>query len=157
MEMAEESLYKVGYYRIINLREGGSKIDWRKIFLGTTKIRKQGLLDFTTELAILIESGLTLLVALRQLEKQSSENALKKVIAKVSADLQGGTPFHKAIAKYPQVFSESYCSMIEANEKSGTLDFGLRQIAKELQQQVGTFSAHVQVRPEGSIHDSHRT
>jgi type II secretory pathway component PulF len=42
------------------------------------------------------------------------------------------------MAAYPQVFSQTYCAMIEANEKSGTLDSGLRQIAKELKQEVET-------------------
>jgi type IV pilus assembly protein PilC len=140
IEIAEDSLYKSGFQRIINLKESGSRIDWKKIFLGKPKISKQGILDFTTELAILTESGLTLRAALKQLERQSSGGSLKKVLSKVAADLQEGTPFNKAIAKYPQIFSETYCSMIEAHEKSGTMDSGLRQIAKELKQQVTTKS-----------------
>jgi len=149
VEMAEDSLYKAGFQRIINLRESTSSIDWKKLFFGTPRVSKQGLIDFTNELAILTESGLTLLSTLKQLERQTSESSLKKVLSKIATDLQAGTPFNKAIAKYPRVFSETYCSMIEANERSGTLDYGLRQIVNELKQQVATKSQlqHAMIQP----------
>jgi type IV pilus assembly protein PilC len=136
-ETAEDSLYRAGYNRIIKLQETGSrKIDFKKMFLGTPKITRQALLDFTNELAILLESGLTLLMGLKQLERQSAKGALKGVVGDIATDLQGGTPFHKALLKHPNVFSETYTSIIEANEKAGTLDSGLKQIAKELKQQI---------------------
>jgi type IV pilus assembly protein PilC len=137
MEMAEASLYRAGFKRILRLQQTGSdKIDFKKLFFGPPKVGKQPLLDFTNELAILIESGLTLLMGLRQLERQSADPSLRKVVVKLSAELQAGTPFHQALSQHPQVFSETYCSIIEANEKAGTLDAGLRQIAKELKQQI---------------------
>jgi len=137
LEMAEASLYRAGFKRILKLQEVKStSFDFRKTLFGPPKVNAQALLDFTNELAILIESGLTLLMGLRQLERQTTNGAMKRVIMQLAADLQGGTPFHKALAQHPQVFSETYCSVIEANEKAGTLDAGLRQIAKELKQQI---------------------
>jgi type IV pilus assembly protein PilC len=44
-------------------------------------------------------------------------------------------PFHKALLKHPNVFRDLY-QHYEANEKAGTLDSGLKQIAKELKQQI---------------------
>jgi type IV pilus assembly protein PilC len=70
------------------------------------------------------------------LEKQASSGSIKPVIARLVSDLQGGTPFHQALSMHPQVFSEAYCSVMEANEKAGTLDSGLRQLAKELKQEI---------------------
>jgi type IV pilus assembly protein PilC len=137
-EMAEGVLYRAGYERIIHLKEATSAFDWRKLFMGGPKVSKQGLLDFTTELAIMLESGLSLQIALKQLEKMTSERSFKGILSKISADLKAGTPLHKSLASQPKIFSQTYCSMIEANEKSGTLDSGLRQIAKELKQEVET-------------------
>jgi type IV pilus assembly protein PilC len=137
LEMAEDSLYRAGYNRIIKLQQsGGNKIDFKKMAFGKPKVSRQALLDFTNELAILLESGLTLLMGLKQLERQSGGGALKPIVADVSSDLQGGTPFHKALLKHPDVFNETYTAMIEANEKAGTLDAGLRQIAKEIKSQI---------------------
>jgi type IV pilus assembly protein PilC len=137
-EMAEGVLYRAGYERIIHLKEASAAFDWRKMLMGGPKVSQQSLLDFTTELAIMLESGLSLQIALKQLEKMSSERSFKGILAKISADLKAGTPLHKSLAGHPKIFSQTYCSMIEANEKSGTLDSGLRQIAKELKQEVET-------------------
>jgi len=62
------------------------------------------LLDFTNELAILLESGLTLLMGLRHMQKQATQGALKSTINNLAMDLQAGIPFHQALAKNPNVF-----------------------------------------------------
>jgi type IV pilus assembly protein PilC len=136
VETAESSLYKAGFKRILDLEKTASDFDLKKLFTGSSRVSVQVLLDFTTELSILTESGLTLLIALRQLEKQSTEPNIKKIAAKLAQDLQGGSPFHQALGMHPQVFSETYCSIMEANEKAGTLDAGLRQLIKQLKQQI---------------------
>jgi type IV pilus assembly protein PilC len=135
-EMAENTLYKAGFQRILKLQKSSAIIDWKKLFGERSRVSQQALLDFTQELAILIDSGLTLLMALRQLEKQSSGGAMRKVIGTIASELQAGTPFSQALGLHPQVFSETYSSIMEANEKAGTLDAGLKQIAKELKQQI---------------------
>lgn len=136
MEMAEASLYRAGFKRILKLQQSQSRINLRKTLFGPPRINRQALLDLTNELAILIESGLTLLMGLKQLERQSSDGSMRDVVSKLAAELQAGTPFYKALGMHPQVFNETYCAVIEANEKAGTLDKGLRQIAKELKQQI---------------------
>ena len=140
LEMARENLYKAGLKRILRLQEASSRLDLGKLLATSPKVSIEALLDFTNELAVLTESGLTLLTALKQLEKQSSNKTLKVVVSKLAADLQGGLPFHQALRLHPQAFSETYCSIMEANEKAGTLDGGLRQIAKQLKQQIATKS-----------------
>jgi type IV pilus assembly protein PilC len=140
VEMAENTLYKAGFLRILKLQKHSALVDWKKLFGERTKVSRQALLDFTQELAILLDSGLTLLMALRQLEKQSSGGAMRKVIGSIASELQGGTPFSQALGLHPQVFNETYCSIMEANEKAGTLDSGLKQIAKELKQQIAVRS-----------------
>jgi type IV pilus assembly protein PilC len=137
-EMAEGILYRAGFERIISLKGQGASFDWRKMALGTPRVSQQGLLDFTNELAIMLGAGLSLQNALSQLQKQSSERSLKTVVGKLATDLKSGLPLHQALSAHPQVFSQTYVSMVEANEKSGTLDDGLRQIVRELKQQVET-------------------
>jgi type IV pilus assembly protein PilC len=135
---AESILYRAGFERIISLRGQGASFDWRKMVVGTPRVSQQGLLDFTNELSIMIEAGLSLQNALSQLARQATERSLKSVISKLASDLKAGLPLHKALSSHPQVFSQTYVSMVEANEKSGTLDDGLRQISRELKQQVET-------------------
>jgi len=136
LEAAETSLYKAGYQRILGLKKATSAYDWKSLVYGPPHVNPETLLDFTNEMAILLDSGLTLLVALKQIEKQSGDSKMSAVVAKLAADIQGGVPFHQALNKHPSIFSETYCSIIEANEKSGTLDNGLHQIAKQIKQQI---------------------
>ncbi|MGD9117756.1 MAG: type II secretion system F family protein [Dehalococcoidia bacterium] len=140
VEAAESMLYRAGFERIIKLEKAGQSFDWRKIFLGQPRVKPQALLDFTNELAMMIESGLSLQASLSHLEKQTSTFTLQNVIGELAIDLEAGIPLHQALEKHPRVFSQTYCSMIEANESSGTLDSGLRQIAKEIKEQIDTRS-----------------
>lgn len=142
-QMAEGILYRAGFERIISLKGKSASFNWRKLLNGDPKISQQALLDFTNELAIMIGAGLSLQKALGQIEKQSTERNLKNVVGKLAADLRGGMPLNQAMSAHPQVFSQTYMSMIEANEKSGTMDDGLNQIAKELKQQLET-RGHIQ-------------
>jgi type IV pilus assembly protein PilC len=138
IEAAESVLYRAGFERIIKLERTGPSFDWRKILVGQPRVKPQALLDFTHELAVMIESGLSLQASLSHLERQTSNVTLKNVIGELAADLKAGIPLHEALEKHPRVFSQIYCSMIDANESSGTLDAGLRQIAGELKEQIDT-------------------
>lgn len=140
LETAESSLYKAGFRRILDLQKTSSGFDLKKLLTGPAHVSPQVLLDFTNELYILTESGLTLLIALRQLEKQSTEPTMKNVIAGLAQALEGGTPLHQALSMHPQVFNETYCSIIEANEKAGSLNAGLEQLIKQIKQKIAVKS-----------------
>jgi type IV pilus assembly protein PilC len=139
-ESAEAVLYKAGFRRVLTLQPTGSALDLNKIFSSAPRINAETLLDFTTELAVLIESGLTLMTALKQLERQISNASLKTVVGKLASNLKGGMPFHQALGLHPQVFNETYCAIVEANEKAGKLDSGFKQITRQLKQQINTRS-----------------
>lgn len=138
LEIAEGMLYRAGFERIIKLQKAGPTIDWRRIFIGQPKVGKQALLDFTNEMALMIESGLSLQASLAYLEQQNSNKAFKGIIGEMASDLKAGVPLHQALEKHPQIFSLLYCSIIQANESSGTLEAGLRQIAREIKEQIDT-------------------
>jgi len=138
VEVAESVLYRAGFERIIKLERTGPSFDWRRILSGQPRVSTQALLDFTSELAMMTESGLSLQASLSHLERQTSTVTLRNVIGELAVDLNAGIPLHQALEKHPRIFSQTYCSMIEANESSGTLDTGLYQIAKEIKEQIET-------------------
>jgi type IV pilus assembly protein PilC len=139
-ETAQSILYKAGFKRILTLKPNNTALDLSRLFSHTPKVSRESLLDFTTELTVLIASGLTLLSALKQLDKQTKNKDLKDIIGQLANNLKGGMPFHQALSLHSQVFSESYTSIIEANEKAGTLEAGFQQIARQLKQQINTRS-----------------
>ena len=134
--MAEETLSRAGHHRILSLREVQPRPSLEQlipIFLG---VNNQDVIDFSRQLATLIESGVPILTSLQLLEGQASKAALKKVIAGLVEELQGGSSLSQALTKYPQAFSSTYCQVIKASEQAGNLEVGLKQVAGYMEKRM---------------------
>jgi len=136
--MAEEALYRTGYHRVLSLKEVRPGLSLEKLMPTFFGIRAQDVIDFSRQLATLIESGIAILTALQLLEGQAPRAALKKVIAGLIAELQEGSTLSQALSKYPQSYSYTYCQVIRASEQAGNLEIGLRQIAGYMEKQLAT-------------------
>ena len=134
--MAEDALYQAGYQRILSLAEARPKASLRQLMPSFFGVKGGDVIDFSRELATLIESGVNILNALQLLEEQTSNSALKKIITELIVELRGGSSFSMAISKHPQVFSSTYCQVMKASEKSGNLEAGLRHIAEFIDKQA---------------------
>jgi type IV pilus assembly protein PilC len=133
---AEEALYRAGYHRILKLREISPGFNFRQWLPSLFGVKSQDVIDFSRQLAVLIESRIPIMTALRLLEEQAPSAPLRKVIAGLAQELQGGSPFPQALARYPQVFSGTYCQVIQSSELSGNFDMALRQAADYLEKET---------------------
>lgn len=133
---AEEALYRAGYYLVVTLKEVRHTAGLARLLPTFYGVKSQDVIDFSRQLATLVGSGISLLTALRLLQRQAAKAALKEVIARLIAELQGGSTFSQALGKYPSVFSHTYRQMIEASEQTGRLDSGLRQITEYLEKRL---------------------
>lgn len=136
--MAEEALYRAGYQRVLGLKQMRPGLSWEQLLPTLFKIKNQDVIDFSRQLATLIESGITILTALQLLEEQAFRPAFSKVIAGLVSELRGGSSLSQALSKYPQAFSYTYCQVVKAGEQAGNLEVGLRQIAGYMERQVAT-------------------
>ncbi len=84
---------------------------------------------FSRQLATLINAGVPLVQALTIMQRQLEHKGLQAVIRKVRNDVESGTPFSEAIAKYPKVFNRLYINLVRAGETSGTLNSVLDRIS----------------------------
>jgi type II secretory pathway component PulF len=98
---------------------------------GLKRIKTKEKVLFSRQLSTLINAGLPLVQSLRQVEQQTTNKAFKTIINQVILDVEAGTAFSVALAKYPKVFNRVYVSMVEASEASGTLDGGLERLANQ--------------------------
>ena len=103
-------------------------------FLGK-KVKSSDMVTFTRQLSAMLTSGLTLLKSLEILKNQAGNSALVKIIEDIVKDIQEGSSFSRAIAKYPEIFSPVYTAMIEASEGSGFLDKAFLRLADTLEKQ----------------------
>jgi len=136
--MAEEALYRAGYNRVLSLKETRPGLSLERLIPTFFGVKAQDVIDFSRQLATLIESGVTILTALQLLEEQAFRAAFRKVIAGLVNELRGGSSFSQALSKYPQVFSYTYCQVVKAGEQAGNLEVGLRQIAGYMEKQAAT-------------------
>ncbi len=87
-----------------------------------TRMKASEVLLFTSELADLLEAGMTLGVALNSLANQGDPNS---GICAVSADLRDrimrGEAFSDAVKSHPKSFPPIYGNMIHAGESSGAM------------------------------------
>lgn len=95
------------------------------------RIRSKDKVILSRQLSTLINAGLPLVQALRIIEAQTKNKQLKSVMQKVIADVEAGSAFHEALARYPKVFNRVYISLVEAGEASGTLDKALERLANQ--------------------------
>lgn len=87
----------------------------------------------TRQLATLVKANIPLVDALNAVAEQTEHPALSMAIADCKNQVNEGSPFHKALSKYPQIFSKIYLSMAEAGEASGALDTILMRLAQFLE------------------------
>ena len=136
--MAEEILYGSGYQRILRLREIRSGLTLERVLPQVFGVNTQQLIDFSRELATLLESGMPILTSLQLLEDQAHNAAMRKVVFGLGDQLKGGSSLSHALGKYPQAFSATYRQMIKASELTGNLAVALRQVADYMEKDTAT-------------------
>ena len=67
--------------------------------------------------------------ALDSLARQQRKEKLKIVIENIKGDIEKGTPFSAALARYPNLFSQLVVGMVQAGEAGGILDDVLDRLA----------------------------
>jgi type II secretory pathway component PulF len=83
----------------------------------------------------MLASGLSLLRALSILADQTENKKLKGILGKVRDEVEQGTSFSDAIAKYPVDFPPIMINMIRAGETGGFLDGAMDSIATNFEKE----------------------
>ena len=114
-----------------------ASLSFNKLLGGEKKIKSDQLVMFTRQLSAMVGAGVPLLRALTSLSDHVAENpTLKKMLAGVIGDVEGGSTLGDALAKYPNTFNDVYVNMVRAGEAAGILEEILARLA--LQQEKST-------------------
>jgi type IV pilus assembly protein PilC len=95
-------------------------------------------LDFTTQLAVMIRAGISLRAALEGIAEQTEHAGFKKIIEGLKSDVESGKQFSDALARHPKLFGPLFINMVRASEVSGSFAKMLQRIAANLTQQIET-------------------
>ncbi len=93
------------------------------------KGKKAQIIDFTRQLATLLESGIKLTESLSVLTLQTSDVRFKNAITDIRDRLVTGESFSDALKDYGDYFDVIYVSMVRVGEVTGSLDKSLSTIA----------------------------
>lgn len=108
-----------------------SEVDEEKAVLSSIFRRgnKNKLIDFTKQLATLLNSGIKLTEALSVLALQASDTRFKNVLTDIRDRVVTGESFTDALKDYSDYFDVIYISMVRVGEVTGTLGECLSTVA----------------------------
>ena len=118
-------------------------------WLSKAKLNQADLILLTTQLSVMLDSGVVLSDALDAIVESASwrkHSTLKMIITDVGETVKGGENFSKALAGYPKVFNSMFISMVKASEASGKMAEMLRVLSGYL-----TFESETRKRIKGAL------
>lgn len=120
-----------------NLREIGIiPIKIRPIKKGGIKLFQRvgfnDIVDFTRQIAMMLNAGLSVVEALAILKKQTYKESLLKLYEEIDKDIKAGKSLSFALQKHPKYFKSVYIALVKAGEASGKLSEILLRLADNL-------------------------
>jgi general secretion pathway protein F len=88
---------------------------------------------WTRQLAGLVSAGLPLERALGALTEEAEDDKQRNIMASLRSEVNGGSPFARALSQHPREFSPIYTGVIAAGEQSGQLGTVLERLADDLE------------------------
>jgi general secretion pathway protein F len=101
---------------------------------GILRVKKKSLVLATRQMATLLGSSITLDDSLRIIAGNSDDKHLSNVFFSIREDLIQGRRLGDAMSKYPDIFDNTYLSMISAGDTSGNLDAMFSKLSDYLEE-----------------------
>jgi type IV pilus assembly protein PilC len=93
------------------------------------KITPQDITVITRQLATMIDAGIPLIQSFDIVAKGQVNTRVRKLIEAVRSDVESGFTLAESLRKHPVYFNELYCNLVDAGEKSGSLEIMLDKVA----------------------------
>lgn len=106
--------------------------------LNAGKVSQKHILDFTTQLAVMIRAGINLRASLDGIADQTEHAGFRRIITSIKSDVESGKQFSDAISRHPKLFGPLYVNMVRASEMSGSFSSMLDRIAAYIGQEIET-------------------
>jgi type II secretory pathway component PulF len=103
-----------------------------------SRMSRKDLIHVATQLAIMIDTGVTLSDALECISSQAEKPNVKKILQQVTEEVQAGGDFSTALQRHPRAFPRLFVSLISASEKSGMMSKLLQRATNYLRDENDT-------------------
>lgn len=103
--------------------------------VGRERFRPDDLIFFTNQMAVMVETGVSLAEALEACTHEGNSPRFARALNGVISKVQAGKELSAAMADYPTVFPTLYTSLVRASEASGQLGPIMTRLAEHLDRQ----------------------
>lgn len=110
--------------------------DIRTILGLAPKISTKQKLTFFRVLTTLAQSGIPILKSLELVRTKVNNEMLLEIVQSLRKDIHDGSTLSKGLSKYPAIFNESEIGLLEAGEKTGTIERSLVRITENLEKYI---------------------
>ncbi len=85
------------------------------------RVKKSEIIFFTNQLAIMVDTGINLSIALDGISEQEENPTFKRVMLDLRQSVEAGGSFSAALSKHPKYFDTTFVSLVRAGEETGSL------------------------------------
>jgi len=108
------------------------KVAGKSIFAFNQKVSLSDLEFLTSELSLLLESGVRIDRGIDIIKRTKAKPVLAKLLTDISNGIKRGQSLSQAFREHDDVFDNLYCNLIELGEASGNLSEIFADLAKDL-------------------------
>ncbi len=96
------------------------------------RFRSEDVIFFTSQLMVMVETGVSLADALKGCRSPKNSPAFAKALDSVIEQVEGGSRFSAAMAEHPRIFTPLLVSLVRASEASGAMGTMLQRASEYL-------------------------
>ncbi len=93
------------------------------------KIKTADITIFSRQMATMIQAGIPLVQSFDIVSKGQQNERMRALIETIKKDIETGTTLADALRKYPAFFNALFCNLVDAGEKSGSLEIMLDKVS----------------------------
>lgn len=141
IDLAAEKLFKKGITPIsISAAKTAKNAASTDVFelLNNGKVSLEELIVFCRQMYALMRSGVPILRAINGMVESANSTALKKALADIGKQLEGGYTFSSALNSHPKIFDHLFISLVHVGENTGQLDQAFLKLTTYLERELDT-------------------
>ncbi|MCX5633209.1 MAG: type II secretion system F family protein [Phycisphaerae bacterium] len=107
-------------------------------WLHSSKVKQSELLLFTSQLSVMLSSGVILSEAVEAIAARTKDGVFQSILFDISDSLQNGESLSVSLSAFPKVFTPMFIGIVEASEASGRMSEMLDVLQKYIESEVET-------------------
>lgn len=133
LSQLEQRLQDMGFW-LVRAREARRKNPHAVAHVGKRgKVKPRDLLEFSTHMFTLLDAGIPLSQAVKNLSEESPNLQLRATLKTIFQQVEAGTPLYAAMVQHATIFPPQVTNLVQAGEESDTLPETFKELERYLE------------------------